>query len=314
MKRLVLAILLAVTPARADSIWEKAKTAPVSKDLQKLGFINTDAIHRDVAARLHSVRTEKVNNPLGGAQLISTLDHARTILLLADAAHSSDPRLRYDLGTVLAKLRKCADATVALENALAFAKDHPFAQDGAFELAICYSVLGKHADEERAYLIALEISDRPTHKAVIYSNLAESRMAQGKLDEGIDAVEEAIAIEPDFASPRYNLAILKDRAGEPFGALDAAKHAVELDPEGDYLDGEGVFFEPAYEKYWYYALRDLALADRTTGDERINHLLAALVAYRKWLDAAELTDRYRPRCVEAIARLEKILKLKPPKP
>jgi hypothetical protein len=83
-----------------------------------------------------------------------------------------------------------------------------------------------------------------------------------------------------------------------------------MDPEGEYLDGDGVFFEPPYERQWYYALRSLALADQTLGDERTGHLMAALVAYRKWLDASEPTDRFRPRCVEDIARLETILKLK----
>lgn len=310
MKRAVVALLLLLAlPARADSIWDKAKAKPVAK-----GLLNNDELHRYVAGQYQLSRSTKTTDLLAGAQAIAPLLTVLETLHRHDAATSTDARIRYDYGFVLARLRKCNQATAALEGALALDRHHPFAQDGAFELAICYSLLGKHADEERAYLVALDLSDRPTHKAVIYSNLAESRMAQGKLDEGIDAVEAAIALEPDFASARYNLAILKDRAGEPFGALDAAKHAVQLDPEGEYLDGEGVFFEPPYEKYWYYALRDLALAEWTIAGERVNHLLAALVAYRKWLDAADPADRYRPRCVEDIARLEKILKLKPPKP
>ncbi len=310
MRRAVAALLLLFAlPARADSIWEKAKAPPVAK-----GMLTNDELHRYVAGQLHAARMSKATDPIAGAQATAPLVPVLDTLVRHDAATSKDPRIRFDYGFILARLRKCSQATVALEGALKLGSEHPFAQDGAFELAICYSLLGKHADEERAYLVALDLSDRPTHKSIIYSNLAESRMAQGKLDEGIDAVEEAIALEPDFASARYNLAILKDRAGEPFGALDAAKQAVQLDPEGEYLDGEGVFFEPAYEKYWYYALRDLALAELTVGSERVNHLLAALVAYRKWLDLSEPADRYRARCLEDIARLEKLLKLKPPKP
>lgn len=312
MKRLRLSALLMLWtlafPARADSIWEKAKSPP------KPGLLNNDEVHRLAAVALHTSRTVKATDPIFGAQTQASLSPTADMLRRHSAATSADPRLRYDLGLVLAKLRDCKAAVVVLEDALKFAGAHPFAEDGSFELAICYSLMGRHADEERAYLIALEVTDRRTHKAIVYSNLAESRMAQGKLDAGIDAAEQAIDLEPDFASARFNLAILRDRSGDAFGALDAAKHAVELDPEGEYLDGEGVFFEPPYEKHWYYALRDLALADRTMGDERVGHLMAALVAYRKWLDAADPADRYRPRCLEDVARIEKILKLKPPKP
>lgn len=308
MKRAVVALLLTLAlPARADSIWEKAKTPP------KPGLLTNDEVHRLAAVALHTARSTRANDPIFGGQTVAPLFGARDMLVRHSAATSSDPRLRYDLGLVLAKLRDCKASVVVLENAVAFARTHPFVEDGSFELGICYSLLGRHGDEERAYLIALDVTDRRTHKAIVYSNLAESRMAQGKLQAGIEAAENAIEIEPDFASARYNLAILKDRSGDAFGALDAAKHAVELDPEGEYLDGEGVFFEPPYEKNWYYALRDLALADRTMGDERVGHLMAALVAYRKWLDAAEPDDRYRPRCLEDVARIEKLLKLKPPK-
>jgi tetratricopeptide (TPR) repeat protein len=305
MKRAVLALLLLFAlPARADSIWDKAKTPPAK------GLLNNDDAHRLAAIALHKARTAKATDPIFGGQTQAALWPVADMLRRQGAPTSSDPRLRYDLGLVLAKVRDCKNAVVVLEDALKFAKSHPFAEDGAFELAICYSLLGKHADEERAYGIALESTDRAMHKSVIYSNLSESRMAQGKLKEGIEAAEAAIDLEPDFASARYNLAILKDRVGDAFGALDAAKHAVAMDPEGEYLDGDGVFFEPPYERQWYYALRSLALADQTLGDERTGHLMAALVAYRKWLDASEPTDRFRPRCVEDIARLETILKLK----
>lgn len=310
MRRALFALIVTLAlPARADSIWEKAKAPPQTK-----AELTNDQQHNIVAAVLHRNRKKSILDPLHGAEVIAEVSGALNVLERHNASASADPRIRYDLGFALAKLRRFKEATVAFEGALKLAKDHPFAQDGAFELALAYSLLGKHADEERAYLVALEVTDRISHKAVIYSNLAESRMAQGKLEPAIEAAELSIELEADFASARYNLAILKDRSGDPSGALEAAKHALEQDPEAEYLDGDGVFFEPAYEKQWYYALRYLALADRSTGDERTNHLLAALVSYRKWLDAADAADRYRPRCVDAITRLEKMLKLKPPKP
>jgi len=307
VKRLfALAIVLfaSLNTASADTIWQKAKQ-PV-----KAGLLTNDELHRQVALAYHGARATKTSNPIFGGSSYSELKGAFDKLERHGAATSSDPRLRYDLGLVLAKMPSCTNAVVALENAYVFAKDHPFAEDGLFELAICYSKLGKHAEEEGAYLRALQVTDRDSFKAMIYSNLAEARLAQGKLAEGVEAAEMAIELDADSASPHYNLAILRDRLSNEFMAVEAAKHAVEYDPPGDFIDGENVFFEPAYEKHWYHALRDLALAENALGDERTVLLMAALKDYRTWLDESDPADRYRKRCEENIARLEKQLKLK----
>lgn len=307
MKRVVLAVVLFAANANADTIWQKAqKPTP-------MGWFSNDELHRRVVRKLFDTRGIRVNDPIWGMQAFNPLDGALKELERHNAAASADARLRYDLGFVLAKLLRYESAAITFEKAYAFAKDHPLAEDGLFELAICYAKLGKHADEESAYLRALEVTDRASHKALVYSNLSESRMAQGKLEEGIDAAEMAILLEPDMASSRFNLALLKERVGDAAGALEAAKHGVELDPEGEYLTGDGVFFEPAYEKHWYLALRDQALSERELGDARTVLLMRALSEYRQWLDASDPKDRYRPRCEAAIARLEKLLKLTPKK-
>lgn len=304
---LVLGALSSSSSARADSIWEKAKR-PAEK-------LSADDIHKTVANLYRRAWPYKLEEPGTGGMSYSALLGALTLLDANGASTSPDPRLRYDLGLVLAKMRRWGQAAPALVGALALAPQHPFAEEGAFELALCYSHLGRHADEERAYLLALGVIDRRGQKALIYSNLAESRMAQGKLAEALDAAEHALELDPDLASARYNQAIVLDRTGDAGGALDAAKHALELDPESDYLHGDGVFFEPAYEKLWYLALREQALADRSFNDpdERKLHLMAALTFYRKWLDDADTGDRFRPRAEQAVARLEKQLKLKPKK-
>lgn len=304
MRRLfAIALALFATNTHADNIWQKAQTPP------KPELLTNDEVHRQVALAYHRAGEIPTNHPIFGAQPIMVYEGAKNLLVRHDAAKSSDPRLRYDLGLVLAKLRRYAEAAEALEGAYAFAKDHPLADDGLFELAICYSKLGEHAKEEGAYLRALDVTDRQWRQAMIYSNLAESRLAQGKLALAMDAVETAIALDPDNPAPRYNRAVLLDRMGLDSQALEEAKHAVEYDPKGELIDGDGVFFEPPYEKHWYHALRDLALAERG-GPDRTTHLMAALVDYRKWLEDSEPTDRYRKRCEENIARLEKQLKLK----
>jgi len=303
---LALAIVLFVAPftARAETIWQKAQKPAAP------GLLSNDEVHRQVALAYHRAKETRTNDPIFGAQSIMAYEGAKNLLIRHNAAKSTDPRLRYDLGLVLARLNKYAEAAEALENAYSFAKDHPLAEDGVFELAICYSKLGEHAKEENAYLRALETTDRQFHKAMIYSNLAESRLAQGKLLPAIEAAEIAITLDSDNPAPRYNRAVLLDRLGLDLQALEEAKHAVEYDPTGEYVDGPSVFFQPKYEQHWYRAVRDLALAERETGEERVELLKAALVFYQKWLDESDPNDRYRKRCEENIARLEKLLKLK----
>jgi tetratricopeptide (TPR) repeat protein len=299
-----IAMVLFATNAGADTIWQKAKQPA------KPGLLSNDEVHRQVALAYHRAAETRTSDPIFGAQAIMVYEGAKNLLLRHDAAKSSDPRLRYDLGLVLAKLNRWAEAAEVLENAYGFAKDHPLAEDGVFELAICYSKLGEHAKEEGAYLRALDTTDRQFHKATIYSNLAESRLAQGKLLPAIEAAEIAISLDTDNPAPRYNRAVLLDRLGLDLQALEEAKHAVEYDPTGEFIDGPGVFFEPKYERHWYHALRALALAEREVGEERTKLLMSALVSYQQWLEESDPLDRYRKRCEEAIVRLEKQLKLK----
>jgi tetratricopeptide (TPR) repeat protein len=309
MRRLLLLLALVALPANAaaaPTIWDLAK--------QKGETLSTEEVHRHVATLYEQAsliaRYSGASDPLGGAQVISNLESARATLVLHKAAESKDARLRYDLGLVLSRLNRYAEGAAALENALAYAPEHSFAADAWFELALDCAHLGRHEAEENAYLQALARTERSGSRAVIFSNLAESRMAQGKLDAGIDAAETAIELEPDEPSPRWNLAVLSDRRGDAFGAVEAARHALEYDPDLERIDGKFVFFEPAYEQSWYFAVAFLAMAERETGDQRKDHLMAALASYKKWLEEASPKDRFRPRALENVERLERQLKLK----
>ncbi|MGZ5966364.1 MAG: tetratricopeptide repeat protein [Polyangiales bacterium] len=312
MKRLLL--LLALLPIAA--IAPRAEAAPTIWDLAKKkgATLSTEEVHRQVATLYEQAslfaRYLSAGDPLGGAQVISNLESARAILELHKASESKDARLRYDLGLVLSRLNRYAEGAAALENALAYAPDHPFAADAWFELALDCAHLGRHESEENAYIQALARTERSGSREIIYSNLSESLMAQGKLEAGIDAAETAIELEPDEPSPRWNLAVLNDRRGDVFGAVESARHALECDPDLERIDGKFVFFEPAYEQSWYFAVAFLAMAERETGDQRKDHLMAALASYKKWLDEASPKDRYRPRALENVGRLEKQLKLK----
>lgn len=309
MRRFLLALALFAMPApatAAPTIWDLAK--------QKGETLSTEEIHRQVATLYEEAgllaRYSAASDPLGGAQVIAKLESARAILILHHALESKDARLRYDLGLVLSRLNRYVEGAAALENALAYAPGHAFASEAWFELALDCAHLGRHESEENAYIHALSLTERSGSRAVIFSNLSESRMAQGKLAAGIEAAETAIELEPDEPSPRWNLAVLSDRLGDAFGAVESARHALEYDPDLERIDGKFVFFEPQYEQHWYFAVAFLAMAERETGDQRKDHLMAALASYKKWLEEAEPTDRFRARAQENVDRLEKLLKLK----
>jgi tetratricopeptide (TPR) repeat protein len=312
MRRFLLVLALSgiqampATASSAPTIWDLAK--------QKGETLSTEEVHRQVATLYEEAgllaRYSAASDPLGGAQVISKLESARAILQLHKASESKDARLRYDLGLVLSRLNRYLEGAAALENALAFAPEHPFASEAWFELALDCAHLGRHESEEKAYVHALALTERSGSRAVIFSNLSESRMAQGKLEAGIEAAETAIELEPDEPSPRWNLAVLSDRLGDSFGAVEAARHALEYDPDLERIDGKFVFFEPQNEQHWYFAVAYLAMAERETGDQRKDHLMAALVSYEKWLEEADPKDRFRPRATENVERLEKLLGLK----
>jgi tetratricopeptide (TPR) repeat protein len=295
-----------ISSAPSDrSLWSRAKEPgrPVGKP-----FKSTDEIHRTVATWYRDASVgPNIRDPMGGVLSYSRLRGARDLLEAHGAATSDDPRLRYDLGFVLAKMEDWKGAAFALDAATRFAPHHPFSEDGFFELGVSHAHLGRHVEEERAYLEALSRTDRRFGRSILLSNLAESRMAQGRLRDALDAVEESLVYDADNPAAHWNHAILLDRVGDGLGAIVAADRAIASDPDLLYIravEGSGTFFEPDYEREWYLALASLAAAEGVVGEYRDLPLLAALAHYQAWLDAAPADARYRPRALDAVATLE----------
>ncbi len=303
-------LAVAVAPA-GPTIWPAPKKTQTKSAAQA-----DDEVHRTAATYLERARLLASRTPSAGGlptdpEVRSLLEAARQLLEAHGARTSADVRLRFDLGLVLERLVRWADAAAVLEGAVALAPKHPLAESGWFALGVCYAHLGKHADEERAYLGALPVTERRVLRSIVYSNLAESRMQQGKLPEAIEAIETSIALEPDNPGAHWNRAILRDRDGDAWGALESARQALTMYPLLDFIDGDGVFFEPEYERNWYLALASLAHVEiAVTPDERKTSLMAALTFYRAWLDAAPADHRYRPRALDDVAAIEKRMGLK----
>jgi tetratricopeptide (TPR) repeat protein len=274
--------------AGAPSVWQRAEAASRGEDPVALARSYREALRLEMMATL-----------LGSSRGDVAVEELRlrgvSSLLAGGAARSEDPAVLRLLGAMYASLRRCEQAEIVLRRSIALAPRDPQSASAWFDVAICASVRGDRAAEAAGYERALAIADDPRERAVLESNLAEAKMGLGDLGAGIAAAERSIAIRDDVPAAHWNLAILHDRADDGAAALRAARDATALDPDFRFLDGPGVFFEPAYERRWYHALGELALAERAKASalERRAHLEAARQEYEGWLAAASPDDRWR---------------------
>jgi len=86
--------------------------------------------------------------------------------------------------------------------------------------------LGQLADAEVDLRRAIELA--PTH-AHYHSNLGETLRRQGRIEEGLEAVRQALTIQPDQRSARINLAVGLLKLERPGEALDALKGLEPVD-------------------------------------------------------------------------------------
>src|SRR5438309_816220 len=82
----------------------------------------------------------------------------------------------------------------------------------SFAVAICDAKLAAREDEAKAYVAALALEDDPVQRALLYGNLAESRMGLGDLDGAREAAETSLQLQP-LDLVRYTLGVILDRQG-----------------------------------------------------------------------------------------------------
>lgn len=226
-----------------------------------------------------------------------------------DAAQSPDVRVRFFYGRLLSGLGHSQRAAQVIESALKMAPDHPATADAWFTLAVCYARLGRLDDERRAYERALMRQTSPRQRSTILSNMAESAMVQGRVDDATRLFERAISIAPDNVLAKWGLAVALDRSGDANAALQQAAHALSRDPDGAELDGPTVFFEPAYEKHWYQALRAMVHGNEAQNprqqlvwfeyaEKKWRDYLQDALPFDPWLDVARARHA---RCVATVA-------------
>ncbi|WP_394820654.1 tetratricopeptide repeat protein [Pendulispora albinea] len=298
MAAAVLAVAVAslsagVQPARAD-------TPPSAWDSVKKPYLRrTYEVH--VRARERMIQSESVQP--GAMDHEKRLEEARAILEEANAAESPDVRLRFDLGTVYEALRRHAAAAKVLEKALAMAPDHPAAEDAWLTLAYAYAHGNEPRKERDAYTKYLERSTYGSGRVTATLNLAEAEMRLGHLEDAITGYREAIQLASLVASASdtgvlavWGLAVALDRSGDTSGAMAQAKWATEIDHRRVIEDRVNVFFVPAYERLWYFGLREMALArSAKSGPEALLHLRQAEELWNGYYEKADPADPWRTR-------------------
>ncbi len=289
----LLACLAMAGAARADTPpnpWEIAKNPALH---------GTYEAH--VRARERMIQTESL--PLGRVERDKRLDEARAILEEAHAADSPDVRLRFDLGTVYEALNRHTAAAAVLEKALAMAPDHPAAEDAWLTLAYAYAHANEPKKERDAYVKYLARSTYGSGRVTATLNLAEAEMRLGHLEEAIAGYRDAIQMATQVPSAGdtgvlavWGLAVALDRSGDTSGAMTEAKWATEIDHRRTIEDTVNVFFVPAYERLWYFGLREMAMARAAKGaPDAVMHWQQAEGIWSAYLEKAEPADPWRAR-------------------
>ena len=195
---------------------------------------------------------------------------SRAFILLSEAIHSGskDPRLRFDLGEVFHLQKRELAAHDILQKTLAEFPEGDGAHSAWLTFAFVCSMLDRPEEERAAYDHYLSDEANPLRRAVPLLNLAEANMRGHRLTEAIDGYREVEQLSATLANNNtetgvlavWGLAIALDREGDARGAAEQARIVSRMDPEGPVssrrpvLDSSGVYFVPAYEKFWYQAL------------------------------------------------------------
>ncbi len=321
----IFAMTVSEVEAFADtppSVWDCARD-PAERGRWKL--------HVTAEALMHPVTSGDVEDDQGEEL---SLEQARAILEDADAAHSPDVRLAFDLGIVYERLAALQRDDVLQEKviavlapALAASPEHPGAPEALSALAAAFAHVDRPREELatwRQYIPKLADSDS---RLLPMMNMGEAEMRVGQIDTALSTFHAALDIAqslPNSASLSdayalilWDIAIALDRQGDPVDAFRMAGKArafswtinvpVSSPLSGmtagllpgvitqtgweaiqDYVD---VFFVPSWEREWYLALGEAAVASDAS-DPR--------VAATGWAEAERHWSTYLTRANEAV--------------
>ncbi len=108
--------------------------------------------------------------------------------------------------------------------------DAPSRYELHYHLAIGHRQLGNVEAAAQAYQAALEVAVPDIIKLGTFNNFASLLQAEGLPEMARSLYEQAITIDPNFATAHYNLGKLKREQGDLAGAIAAYETALSLTP------------------------------------------------------------------------------------
>jgi tetratricopeptide (TPR) repeat protein len=301
---LPIAVLLTPHFARADTspgTWELVRD-PIQRERWKLHVRVENLLHAPVSEDgqpIDAVRNAEIH-----------LELARELLEQADAEHSPDVRLRFDLGIVYERLADSQErddmhqrAAEVLSSALGVAPEHPAAVTALQYLGYAYAHLDRPREELDVWRRYIPKLTDERSRVVDKMNMGEAEMRLGRVDDALETFRDVLRLcgqLPNTSTPNstyvltlWDLAVALDRSGDPRAAVDTAAKAsaivtigsTQLPMSGRSIIAQdpAVFFVPAWEREWYLALASSAAA-RDATDVRD--------AAAMWADAEHHWDSY----------------------
>ncbi|NJN30481.1 MAG: tetratricopeptide repeat protein, partial [Synechococcales cyanobacterium RM1_1_8] len=109
--------------------------------------------------------------------------------------------------------------------------DGPICYELYYHLAIGQCHQGDNEAAALSYQMALAVDIPEILKLGAYNNLASLLQDEGLLALAGELYEQAIALDPSFATAHYNLGKLKRQQGDLAGAIAAYKTALKFSPD-----------------------------------------------------------------------------------
>ena len=208
-----------------------------------------------------------------------------TLFSHAVAATPSNPIMHNNLGVVVARAGRPAEAVGYFEKALRLDPRYP---DARINLATAIQAMGKVDEAIDQFHRVLQDHDE---SASAHLGLANALAQSGKYALAIEHYQKALAVRPDLAPAHYRLAIVLGRAGRSPGALEHARRAAELTAHRDPSVLETLAGAFAAEGQFEKAAQALELAIGLVEEPRIDQLRARQREYRQQGEGAGRRDQ-----------------------
>ncbi len=253
----------------------------------------------------------------------SSADAKEAARSLTDAWHGpKDEWLKFDDAWVAMRREDYARAVAILEPLTKQVSGTMFAQEVWMKLAESYVRLERTKDEIHAYDEVLARSMTDGQRATPLMNQGEALMRDGDANAALEQFREVarLTTAADIGLlVQWDIALALDRSGDFGGALQASLTAVRMSKAAVLVllpINTLVYFVPAYERDWYLALAEAALAldatkPRTVAEHwkksetyMMDYVISATRAPNdKWLELArKRLDEIRKRRAEAEKR------------